>query len=196
MHCQVIIIAIMFIKAFRSSSNDYSSGRSGSSTRCTDSTNLELRRDILDAASAIVTSVTDMLVDGDFEKFKAVALKFGDESFFFKSDIKGTEYNGFDKFLDETTGYHVGIIGTFDIATYLMSSHILYRCIDSREVEMQVNSRGSFWRNKCETGTPFLGVVEEAIDILTFVWSTKDKQWKMSSYVSDTSRVDITPCPQ
>eukprot|EP01084_Bolivina_argentea_P279307 477500_1 len=132
MHCQVIIIAIMFIKAFRSSiSSDYSSSdySSGSSTRCTDSKNLELRRDLLDATSEIVTSFTDMLVDGDFEKFKAVAAKFGDESFFFKSDIKGTEYNGLDKFLDETTGYHVGIIGTFDIATYLMSSHILYRCI-------------------------------------------------------------------
>eukprot|EP01084_Bolivina_argentea_P279308 477504_1 len=202
MHYQLIIIAIIFIKAFNSSSIDYSSGSSGpsgssgSSTRCTDSKNLELRRDLLDVSSEILTALTDMAVDGGFEQFKASMLQFGDESFYFKSDVTGVEYNGLDEFLDEKTGLHVGLMGTLDIATYLMSSHILYRCIDSREAEMRVTSRASFWINKCETETPFVGVVTEAIDILTFVWSTKDKQWKMSSFVSDTSKVFITPCPE
>ena len=158
-----------------------------------DSTNLYLRRDLTDKATQFFQGLSDMLVDGDLNEYIIFAHDILTDNFIFPSDVTGVTYYGLDKFLDETNGWHVNIIGTFDTVTNIMGSNIIYKIIDNNKVEMKFHIRTVLWRNECPSNG-IQGITEEEVNILTFIWSVIDQGWRISSYIGQGGKFETTTC--
>eukprot|EP01083_Nonionella_stella_P133425 405640_1 len=160
-----------------------------------DATNLNLRRDLLDHATGFFAGLKNMLLDGDLDEYKRFAVDLLDDSFVFPSDVTGNTFHSLDEFLDDDNGWHVNIIGTFDVVTTIMGANIIYRVIDSHPdtVEMEFDMRALFWRNTCPQ-SGLQGITEEEINIMTFVWCSQDRKWKIASFIGQGGKLDKLTC--
>eukprot|EP01084_Bolivina_argentea_P205698 351353_1 len=152
-----------------------------------------LRRNLIDIETKFFAELSAMLTDGNLDKWTSFAYDSLTNDFIFPSDLSGITYNGLNEFLDETNGFHVPIIGTFDIVTSIIGSNIIYRMINNETIEMEFPVRTRLTRNECPS-SGIQGIIEEEIDIMTFRWFSTDKQWKIASFISQSNKIDIETC--
>eukprot|EP00485_Elphidium_margaritaceum_P005044 CAMPEP_0202694724 /NCGR_PEP_ID=MMETSP1385-20130828/8513_1 /ASSEMBLY_ACC=CAM_ASM_000861 /TAXON_ID=933848 /ORGANISM="Elphidium margaritaceum" /LENGTH=623 /DNA_ID=CAMNT_0049350623 /DNA_START=26 /DNA_END=1897 /DNA_ORIENTATION=- len=160
-----------------------------------DTENIALRSSLLDTATAFFNELAAMLTTGDLEQWTQFASTQLANDFVFVSDLTGVTYSGLTEFLDDSNGFHVGIIGTFDVVTSIVGANLVYRAVDDSNSMMEIvfPVRTRLTRNECPA-SGLLGVTEEETDVMALQWSSSESQWKIASFASQGGKIDIETC--